>query len=241
MIPLVMVHGFLGGSDQWHLQEALASNRPLIRVDLPGFGKNAEMAPIDRIEAFAKWVLSELSTQGVERFDLLGHSMGGMIVQDMYRLASERINRLVLYGTGAVGELPGRFETISTSIERAKGDGAKATAHRISATWFRDFEHAPEFPACARIAEMAQLPAIEAGLRAMQNWSGETALPGITRPTLVLWGDLDRSYAWPQVEQLWRSIPNCNLAVVPKCAHAVHSEQSELFNALIDRFLTLKK
>jgi len=238
--PLVMVHGFLGGSDQWRLQDALAGGRPIVRVDLPGFGKNADMAPINRIEGFAEWVLSDVSARGLDRFDLLGHSMGGMIVQVMHHLAPDRINRIVLYGTGAVGELPGRFESISTSIDRAINDGAQATARRIAATWFCDYERSPEFPACARIAELAQLPAIEAGLRAMQDWSGEAALPDITSPALVLWGDLDRSYAWPQVEQLWRAIPTCNLAVVPNCAHAVHSEQPELFNSLINSFLTSK-
>ena len=233
-----MVHGFLGGSAQWHLQDPLAEGRPLVRVDLPGFGQNADLATIDRIEGFADWVLADLSDRGIDRFDLLGHSMGGMIVQDMHRLAPDRINRLVLYGTGAVGELPGRFEPISTSITRAIEDGAAATARRIAATWFRDNEQSPEFPGCARIAELAQLPAIQAGLRAMQNWSGEAALQDITAPTLVLWGDLDRSYAWPQIEKLWHEIPTCNLAVVPNCAHAVHSEQPDLFNALVRTFLT---
>ncbi len=240
MTPLVMVHGFLGGSAQWRLQDPLGDDRPLVRVDLPGFGKHADMAPIDRIAGFAEWVLAELSDQGLERFDLLGHSMGGMIVQEMHRLAPHRINRLVLYGTGAKGELPGRFEPISTSIERAHSDGAKTTARRISSTWFRNFEQAPAYAECAAIAEQAQLPALEAGLRAMQNWSGEAALPDIHCPTLVLWGDLDRSYAWPQVEQLWRTIPNCNLAVVPNCAHAVHCEQPTPFNQLLDVFLRQK-
>ncbi|NNE87721.1 MAG: alpha/beta hydrolase [Silicimonas sp.] len=240
MTPLVMVHGFLGGSDQWNLQEPLAKERPVLRVDLPGFGKNAHMAPIDRIEGFAEWVLSEVATQDIGRFDLLGHSMGGMIVQDMVRIAPDRVRRLVLYGTGAVGELPGRFEPISTSIERVTAEGAQSTARRIAATWFRGYEESAEYPGCARIAEMATLPAMVAGLRAMQHWSGEVALANIPLRTLVVWGDLDRSYAWPQIEQLWRSIPTCNLAVVPNCAHAVHSEQPELFNTLINSFLTLK-
>ena len=233
-----MVHGFLGGSDQWHLQAPLGHDRQVICVDLPGFGKNAGLPPIDRIEGFAEWVLAEVTSRGVDRFDLLGHSMGGMIVQDMARIAPERIRRLVLYGTGAIGELPGRFEPISTSIARVRADGAQPTARRIAATWFRAFEHAAEFPGCARIAEMATLPAMVAGLQAMQSWSGEAALPTIPSPTLVVWGDLDRSYAWPQIEQLWRTIPTCNLAVIPNCAHAVHSEEPDLFNAMIETFLT---
>ncbi len=237
MTPLVMVHGFMGGSEQWAEQDPLAGDRDLIRLDLPGFGRNAHLPAIDRIEGFASWVLDTLTRRGIDRFDLLGHSMGGMIVQDMHRLAPQRINRLVLYGTGALGELPGRFEPIETSIHRLQADGAEATARRISATWFRDPENAPEYPASADIAAMAHEPAMIAGLRAMQNWSGETALPSIQTPTLVLWGDLDRSYAWPQVNQLWQSIPTSNLAVVPGCAHAVHSEQPQIFNSIVASFL----
>ena len=236
-----MVHGFLGGSDQWRLQAPLAKDRQVVRVDLPGFGKNARMPAIDRIEGFAEWVLSETASQGIDRFDLLGHSMGGMIVQEMVRMAPDRVDRLVLYGTGAVGELPGRFEPISASIDRLEAEGAQSTAHRISATWFREFAKSAEYPGCARIAEKATVPAMVAGLRAMQEWSGEAALASISSRTLVVWGDLDRSYPWPQIERLWRTIPNCNLAVVPNCAHAVHAENPEIFNALISSFVNRKQ
>lgn len=76
MTPLVLVHGFMGGSGQWHLQATLESARPVIRVDLPGFGRNAQMPPIGSIEGFASWILRKLHEQGCDRFDLLGHSMG---------------------------------------------------------------------------------------------------------------------------------------------------------------------
>ena len=237
MTPLVLVHGFMGGSDQWRLQEPLGSARPLVRVDLPGFGRNAALGPIDRIEDFAAWVLETLSQQGVARFDLLGHSMGGMIVQEMARLAPERIDRLILYGTGAIGDLPGRFEPMERSMERARQDGARTTARRISATWFRKTDADPEYPACARIAEAASLGAILAGLEAMREWSGEAHLSTIASRSLVIWGDLDRTYTWPVVERLWRSIPTCNLAVVPQCAHAVHAENPEVFNRIVEGFL----
>lgn len=237
MIPLVLVHGFMGGSDQWADQQELAQARDLICVDLPGFGRNAHLPPIDRIDGFAEWVLAELRRQGVERFDLLGHSMGGMIVQDMVRQAPSRINRLILYGTGPIGVLPGRFETIETSIRRAEEDGAKPTARRISATWFLHRDKAAGYPACAAIAEKSALNAIQAGLHAMQGWSGEAHLPDITAQTLVIWGAHDRTYPWSQAEALWRRIPNSDLAVVPRCAHAVHAERPRIFNLLVAEFL----
>lgn len=237
MTPLVFVHGFMGGSKQWALQEPLAEKRDLIRIDLPGFGENAHLEPLDRIESFATWVLGKLESDGVRRFDLLGHSMGGMVAQAMIRQAPDRVEKLILYGTGAVGVLPGRFEPIETSIERARDDGPRATARRIAATWFRRGEAAPEYPTCAAIAQQAALPAIVAGLEAMRNWSGEDHLPKISALTLILWGDCDRTYAWPQIEMLWRNIPNSNLAVAPGCAHAVHLERPKLFNELVKGFL----
>ena len=237
MTPLVFVHGFMGGSAQWDVQAPLRERRDLICLDLPGFGENAALAPLGRIEDFASWVLHDLSTRGVKRFDLLGHSMGGMIVQEMVRQAPERVNRLVLYATGAHGVLPGRFETIETSMHRARNDGAKATARRISATWFLRKEAAEHYNHCAEVAELAGLDAILAGLVAMRDWSGEDHLPNIAADTLIVWGDQDRTYNWSQIELLWRSIPKSNLAVLPSCAHAVHLERPTLFNSLVADFL----
>ena len=71
--------------------------------------------------------------------------MGGMIVQEMVRLDhAERINKLILYGTGAIGMLPGRFETIKESKQRARKDGLEATARRIAATWFAEGQNDPD-------------------------------------------------------------------------------------------------
>ncbi|GAB4283047.1 MAG: 2-succinyl-6-hydroxy-2,4-cyclohexadiene-1-carboxy late synthase [Roseovarius sp.] len=237
MTPLVLVHGFLGGSAQWAAQAPLGQGREMIALDLPGFGGNAHLAPIDSIAGFADWALEELSRRGVGRFDLLGHSMGGMIVQEMVARAPGRVARLVLYGTGAQGVLPGRFEPIETSMARARAEGAAATARRIAATWFLHAGQAAQYPACAAIAERAGLPAILAGLAAMRGWSGEARLAGIGCETLVLWGEADRTYPWAQTEHLWRTVPRSHLAVVPGCAHAVHMEWPALFNALVERFL----
>ena len=239
MTPLVLVHGFLGGSAQWEsLTPPVSAPRKIIAVDLPGFGANAHLPPLDRIGAMADWVLAGLRSRGVEHYDLLGHSMGGMVAQEIAARDPGGVQKLVLYATGATGVLPGRFETIETSKRRAREDGAKATARRISATWFLEQEAAPGYPACAALAELARLEAMEAGLDAMQAWSGEAQLAYLKSETLVLWGDRDRTYAWPQIHLLWTEIENSHLAVVPGCAHAVHAEKDDLFQALLWDFLS---
>ena len=238
MTPLVLVHGFMGGSEQWNgLEAALADHMPVIPVDLPGFGRNAHKPAIATIEGYAAWVVDELSARGVDRYDLLGHSMGGMVAQEIARQDSARVRKLILYATGPTGVLPGRFETIAESKMRAEADGAAATARRIAATWFLEREAARGYDACARIAECAPLAAIHAGLDAMEAWSGEATLPLIAPETLIIWGDQDRTYDWAQIHKLWNGIAKSHLAVLPACAHAVHLERPALFSRVLLEYL----
>lgn len=238
MKPLVLVHGFMGGAAQWDgALDLIMQQREVIAVDLPGFGENADLTPLDTIAAFADWVLSYLFKKKIDDFHLLGHSMGGMIAQEMVRKSSARVDKLILYATGSIGELPGRFETIEQSKQRAIADGPKATARRISATWFLNGDAADGYAPCAAIAEKSSSAAIQAGLSAMAGWSGVQNLGAILQNTLVLWGDQDRTYPWYQIERLWRSIPDSRLAVVPDCAHAVHAENPEIFQRIITGFL----
>ncbi|MEP3053219.1 alpha/beta hydrolase [Ascidiaceihabitans sp.] len=238
MIPLVMVHGFMGGSAQWASDVvALKDTCDVIALDLPGFGANCDLDPINTISGFADWVIEELDGRGVDSFDLLGHSMGGMIVQEVVRKIPHRVRKLVLYATGAQGVLPGRFETIAHSKIRAQQDGPNATARRIAATWFLQREDAKGYANCADIAARSGIEAILAGLDAMQEWSGVDTLAAIKSETLVIWGDRDRTYAWEQTALLWQTIPHAHLAVVPACAHAVHLEKPALFSGLLSDFL----
>ena len=233
-----MVHGFMGGSTQWNLQRtALSDGRDFITVDLPGFSIHSDMEGPNRIAGFAEYVWSELDKQGVADIHLLGHSMGGMIVQEMVALQPDRVKKLVLYGTASTGNLPGRFESFETSKQRTKADGVSATARRISATWFLDYENAKEFENCASLAERSSLQAMLAALDAMKTWSRTDNLPKIACETLIVWGEKDRTYRWPQIEQLWNTIPNSSLAVMPACSHAAHMEKPELFNAIVSDFL----
>jgi pimeloyl-ACP methyl ester carboxylesterase len=235
---LVLVHGFLGGSAMWSSQlEAFRATRDVICPDLAGFGDSAALTAPDTIEGHARNVLVLLDSLGIAGFDLLGHSMGGMVVQEMARLAPKRIRNLILYGTGPQGVLPGRFETIAQSRARFLDEGLADTAARIAATWFLDGERAEAFQLCRALGGKVSLQAALASLSAWEGWDGRAGLSQIRARTLVLWGSHDRSYGWSQPEALWNGIPGADLAVIPNTAHNVHLEKPFLFNAIIADFL----
>ncbi|MFU8834931.1 alpha/beta fold hydrolase [Roseovarius autotrophicus] len=237
--PLVLVHGYLGGAAQWQAEiDRFADHFDVIAPDLPGFAGSAALPPADRIAQFAAAVVALLDELGVGRFTLLGHSMGGMIVQDLAATHPDRIARLILYGTGPLGLMPDRFEPLDTSRERVRCDGVAQTIRRIGATWFRAGAAARGFDVVAQLGAQASEGAALAGLDAMSHWDGRGTLPRLTMPALVLWGDGDRSYRWPQVEALWQGLPDAELAVIPGTAHAVHLEKPALFHAMLEDFLT---
>lgn len=236
--PLVLVHGYLAGADIWKNQiEIFKKQFEVFAVNLPGFADSAHVEAPDTILGFAKAVLNALKTLGVEKFHLLGHSMGGMIVQKMAALEPELVDHLICYGTGPVGVMPDRFESIDQSRTRLENDGLENTVKRIASTWFIDQEKAHGYDLCVTLGKRATMQAALASLSAWESWNGKEDLPKIKANTLIIWGDKDRSYGWSQPEALWHGIENSNLAVVPSCAHNVHMEKPDIFNDIVMDFL----
>ena len=224
--PLVLVHGFLGSSEMWSPQiKFFKDNFRVIVPALPGFGKSNAINSCDSIECMAKAILNLLDKKKIKKFNLLGHSMGGMIVQEMVKLEGEKILKLICYGTGPRGNIPGRFETIDQSREKLKINGLKDTAYRISKTWFIDEDKAKYFYLCEQASNQTSLQAADNGLVAMKNWDGVKNLKNIKNETLIVWGDHDKAYNFNQVETLNESIPNSDLKIVKGCSHNVHLER----------------
>ena len=236
--PLVLVHGFLGSSEMWNPQiKFFKENFRVIAPALPGFGKSKTMNSCDSIECMAKSILFFLEKKEIENFNLLGHSMGGMIVQEMAKIAGEKILKLICYGTGPSGDIPGRFETIDQSRKKLKMNGLKNTAHRIAKTWFVEEERAKYFYLCEEAGKQTTVEAADNGLVAMKNWNGVKNLKNIKNETLIVWGEQDKAYNLNQVETLNEKIPNSRLKVIKGCSHNVHLEAPDEFNIAVEEFL----
>jgi pimeloyl-ACP methyl ester carboxylesterase len=236
--PLVLVHGFLGGAGYWVPQLAhFGASFDVIAVDLPGFAASHAEPAQESIEGFAAAVLDLADRLQLPRFCLIGHSMGGMIAQRMTLDHGHRIDRLVLYGTAATGELPHRFETFEESIARLAAIGIEAGGRKIVQSWFVAGEASPFYPLCWEAGLGLTTDAAIKALRAIMKWNARGRLRELKVPTLVISGDRDRSTPPTESLALWQGIEGAQLCIVPGCAHAVHLERPALFNDVVGSFL----
>lgn len=102
---LVALHGLPGGARDWRwLAPALVGVR-FIRLELPGFGGTPRAAmPEAGFEARARWVLDVMTALGIERFAVMGHSIGGPLAMAVAGLAPERVSGLALVASVGLSE-----------------------------------------------------------------------------------------------------------------------------------------
>ena len=237
-VPLVLVHGFLGSSKMWEPQiNFFKKYYRVITLDIPGFGKSNKAKSFDDIGSIAQLLLDCIEEKKINKFHLLGHSMGGMIVQEMVRLSPSKILKLILYSTGSIGEMPGRFETVKKSRENLKKKGLQNMAANIAKTWFQKAEAAKYFNVCIESGKETSAKAADNALVAFEKWNGLDVLKNIENETLIMWGDKDKSYKLDQIMILKNNINNSELEIFTNCAHNIHLEKPDKFNQVIKKFL----
>jgi len=236
--PLVLVHGFLGSSKMWEPQiDFFKDYFRVITPDLPGYGKSNKAKSHNSIQSIANLLMDCLEEKKIDKFYLLGHSMGGMIVQEMAKKYGNKIVKLICYSTGPRGEMPGRFESVDQSRENLKKKGLEITAKNIAKTWFVRKENAKYFDICIEAGKQTSMKAVDDALIAFKNWNGVDTLKNIKNETLIVWGDQDKSYNLEQIKTLEKSIKKSKLVIFKNCAHNVHLEQPDQFNNTIKNFL----
>ena len=236
--PLVLVHGYLGSSEMWCFQrDYLSKFFRVISPALPGFGESHEAQSLNSINDMAKFVINIIDEKKIDRFNLLGHCMGGMIVQEIAKLAGDRINKLICFATGSIGEIPGRFEPIDETRKRLEEEGADVSFSRVPKKWFIKGDKDKNYYLCANAVQNVSSETADNALKAMKNWSGIDNLKNIKNETLIVWGDKDTSYNFDQVDTLNKNIKNSSLEIFKNCSHNVHLEKPNEFNILVEKFI----
>ena len=94
MIPIVLVHGFMGGSEQWEDQVyCFCKDFEVIAIDLPGFGKSKEPESSMNPKEYAEYI-NQFIPNSVET--VVGHSFGGRVAVHLSGLRN--FEKLILIG-----------------------------------------------------------------------------------------------------------------------------------------------
>ena len=111
----VFVHGFLGSSEMWSLQkDYFKSKFRIVSPALPGFGESHKAPSLNSINGMAKFVLDVIKEKKINKFHLIGHSMGGMIVQEIAKIAGDKIEKLICFATSSIGAVSYTHLTLPT-------------------------------------------------------------------------------------------------------------------------------
>ena len=237
--PFVLVHGYLGSSEMWTFQkEFFSKDYRVIAPALPGFGESHNVKSLDSINKMAKEIINLLDRKKIDKFNLIGHSMGGMIVQEIAKLIGDRVNKLICFATGSIGDIPGRFETMDETRQKLKKEGTQLSFSRVPLKWFVKGDKDKNYFLCENAVKNVSLETADNALLAMKNWRGKENLKNIKNDTLIIWGDKDTSYNFDQVDTLNKNIKNSYLEIFKDCAHNVHLEQPDQFNNLVKEFIS---
>ena len=229
--PVLLVMGLAYPAAMWwRLVPGLSERFRVIRVDNRGAGLTGDVpgGPYT-VETMAADCFAVLDAAGVDRAQVVGISMGGLISQEMALTAPERLRSLCLVATHA-GTAHAVWDAEALAMLGNRGEMTVQEAAEMSLP----FNYAPGTPR-ERIEEdwavRFPLAASPAGylnqLAGASQWSGLERLPSLQVPTLVVHGELDRLVPPDNGRMLADAIPGAELVVVPDANHILMTDQPE--------------
>ena len=241
-LPVLLLHGIGGGRRIW--RDALAAladaGFDAIAVDLPGYGDSARHRA-GGIDTMAQAVWGHLDALGLPRAALVGHSMGGMVAQELALQAPERVAALVLACTSpAFGRADGDWQARFVAERLAPLDAGLGMAGLAAALVPPMLS--PDADAGARALAQSVMAAVPEStyrtvLAAIVAFDRRAALPRIAVPTLCLAGADDRT-APPRVLQgMAERIPGAAFVTLAGSGHVVNVEQPRAFADAVIAFL----
>ncbi|OYD81369.1 alpha/beta fold hydrolase [Azospirillum brasilense] len=237
-VPVLLLHGFAGDSLTWQFNAAaLAADRRVLAVDLPGHGASTLEVGDGRVGAFAPWLLRLLNALEIQRVHAVGHSMGGYVALELARLAPGRVASLSLVASAGLGpDFDLEFLRRVAALETVE-EGRDCAARLFARPWLLagrvgEVMHAQATDPRRRAA----LERIIAGSFAEAHRSPApvdwTAFP---MPIQLLWGREDRIIPVPTADRLPPAAP---LHLFDKAGHLPHSEAATPVTAILRDFLS---
>jgi pimeloyl-ACP methyl ester carboxylesterase len=259
---ILMLHGIGGGHLAFAPQvETLASSGyRAVAWDMPGYGRSAPIEPytfkglarscITLIEALLAGD-EKGSAAGTANNDrsaglvLLGHSMGGMVAQEVVARRPELVSRLILCGTSpSFGKADGEWQREFIAQRTAVLDSGRSMAD-LADVLVPQMVGPASLPEGIRLAThcMSQVPAstYRRALEALVTFDRRANLPHIQVPTLLVAGELDRNAPPAVMKKMAEAIPHSTYLEMRGIGHLQNLEAPDDFDGLVLNFLALPR
>lgn len=254
--PVVLIHGFPTSSRLWHgVVRDFAAGHRLIICDLPGFGRsdpphaspgNAAGAGGASCAAHAHAVHALLDDLGVSRAVLVGHGMGGGVVQAFLAHWPERVSAFALVSSAAFGARPRRMARLARALgplaSLASPGLLAGLVHGSVRRGFADVERSrATLDTCFRaFTTDAGRDALAAHIGALgrcdtTKWSSR--LGEVRVPAAIIWGAEDPFFPPSLGARLQAAIPGATLEVIPGASHFVPEDSPDHLRRSIEQLL----
>jgi pimeloyl-ACP methyl ester carboxylesterase len=235
--PVLVIHGELGVPGWLESFAQLAEHHDVIVPSLPGYGRSTRPDWIMGVHDLAAWVTwfardIDLRTP----VNVIGCSLGGWVAAEIATVAPQFFNKMVL--VGAMGIKPEQGEIFDYFLESGL-TGLRRAFHRPeqSSAFMRYWgnEWTPE--ETDLVEQHREMTCRIAWKPYMHSLTLRHLLPGVSTPTLLLWGGEDAITPINSGEIYQRAIPRSRLVVIENCGHMPEMEKPTEFSGLIEDFL----
>lgn len=239
---VVLLHGIGGGHGAWDEVAPViaAEGFRVLAVDLPGYGASPPIEPFT-LAGCAAAVLRLLDRLDAPAAVLVGHSMGGMIAQELCATWPGRVQALVLVSTSpAFGRADGAWQREFIAARCAPLDaglGMAALAAQLVPGMVAPAVAAERLAAARALMAAVPESTYRRAIVALAGFDRRSSLAAIGVPTLVLTGDQDRTAPPEVAERMAGKIRGSRCRIVPGAGHLLPIEQPGVFAATVLEFL----
>ncbi|TWO71041.1 alpha/beta fold hydrolase [Caenimonas sedimenti] len=243
---VLMLHGIGGGHLSFAPQvETLASaGYRAVAWDMPGYGHSAPIEPYT-FKGLAESCIALIEGLKCDDVTLVGHSMGGMVAQEVAARRPQLVNKLVLCGTSpSFGKPDGDWQQEFIRQRTAPLDAGKSMAE-LAEVLVPQMVGPGSLPEGVRLAThcMGLVPAAtyRRALECIVTFDRRANLPQIRVPTLLVAGEHDRNAPPAVMKKMADAITHSSFLEMKGVGHLQNLEAPEEFDGLLLNFLALPK
>jgi pimeloyl-ACP methyl ester carboxylesterase len=235
------LHGLGGGHHAWDRQLPYFSGLgyPSHAWDQPGYGHSAIVEPYD-LERIALSLKLLIESLGGEPVVLVGHSMGGLVAQEMYARHPRLVKALALCFTSAAFVGGSDFAKQFVAARVRPLDAGKSMAE-IAASVMPPMHGTKADPAGLTHAQeiMSGIPpeTYRKAVHLLTTFDRREQLPNIAVPVLLVAGSDDKTAPAAIMRKMADKIPGADYVLLEGCGHLGQLDQPDAFNAALEGFL----